>query len=159
LCVVNGLDGFIDTKTSARMTWNIEDLIKGVDGQVRLGIDGNLYLERLWTRPAIKAGLAEALGGLPTTFRSEVERDISQFKQYSWYARFIFDGLDLPHFMTKDKHYRPDPMAPRRRTAWEAWTKLAEKGRFADAVERGELVTAAREAFEAGPSPIAPCSM
>jgi predicted transcriptional regulator len=126
-------------------------MVNGLDaGPVRLGIDGNMYLDRLWTRPAIKAGLAEALGGLPTTFRSEVERDINQFKQYSWYARFIFDGLDLPHFMAKDKHYKPDPAAGRRRAAWEAWTRLAEKGRYADVTERAELVTAARDAFESG---------
>jgi len=120
------------------------------NGPVRLGIDGNMYLNKLWTRPAVKAGLAPALGGLPTTFRAEVERDINQFKHYKFYVRFIFDGLDLQHFSSKDKHYRPDPTVGRRRAAWEAWTKLAEKGRFADAADRAELVTATRDAFEAG---------
>jgi len=109
-----------------------------------------MYLNKLWTRPAIKTALSSALGGLPTTFQSEVEADIKQLKAYNLNPQFFFDGLDLLHFSSKDKNYRNDPTIARRRGAWEAWTKLAEKGRFADAADRGEHVTATHDAFEHG---------
>jgi len=112
-----------------------------------------MYLNKLWTRPAIKTALSSALGGLPTTFQSEVEADIKQLKAYNLNPQFFFDGLDLLHFSSKDKNYKSDPTIARRRAAWEAWTKLAEKGRFADAADRAELVTATHGAFEHGSRP------
>lgn len=117
-----------------------------------------MYLNQLWARPAIKGALSSALGGLPTAFRTEVERDIKHLKDYNLNPRFMFDGLDLLHFQKvqerKDKKYKADPTIARRRAAWDAWMKLAEKGRFADAADRAELDAATRDAFEAGSPPL-----
>jgi hypothetical protein len=112
-----------------------------------------VYLNKLWNRPAIKGALSSALGGLPLTFQSEVERDIKELTGYKIRPRFYFDGLDLNHFCSKDKNYKPDPSVARRRTAWEAWTKLAEKGRYEDAAGRAKLATDTRDAFDAGSHP------
>ena len=115
-----------------------------------LGIDATHYIREVFARDSIKGCLSSAIGGIPTAFRAEVERDLAKFKAWGTDLRFVFDGLDLMHFNTKDdKTWKTDPLIAKRKAAWDTWTKLAEKSRFVDAHERGELAKETREAFEA----------
>jgi hypothetical protein len=143
---VNGLEGFIE-KNLLRTSPLDPDLTK-----CGLGIDARHYLRQLYQRDSIKSSLSSALGGIPFSFKSEVERDLAVFAKFETKLNFVFDGFDLRHFnlCKDDKSVRPDPFVGKRKHAWETWTRLAEKGRYADAKDREELAKQTREAFEAG---------
>jgi hypothetical protein len=145
-CLVNGLDPLIERSQLVLSAACDVDL-----SNCGLGIDAGHYIRQLYTRESIKSSLSSALGGIPTSFRREVENDLATFKRWGTHLKFVFDGLDLRAFNNKDdKTWKADPMIARRKAAWDAWTKLAEKGRYADANERQELAKETREAFEAG---------
>lgn len=73
------------------------------------------------------------------------------FTKHGTRVQFCFDGLDLYHFNSReDKSVKPDAFVGKRRAAWDAWTRLAEKGRDIDAKDRDELAKQAREAFDIG---------
>ena len=66
-------------------------------------------------------------------------------------VQFVFDGLDLYHFNSKDdRSMKLDTVVGKRKAAWDAWTKLTEKGRYTEAKDREELAKQAHEAFDAG---------
>lgn len=116
-----------------------------------LGIDATHYIRQLYLRDTIKQSLSSALGGIPFAFKAEVEKDLARFAKLKTKLSFIFDGLDLHHFNSKDdKNMKVDPFVGKRRAAWDAWTKLAEKGRYADAKDREQLAKEAHEAFDSG---------
>lgn len=143
---VNGLDGLIERTDLPRT-----DQLDPVLSNCGLGIDASHYLRQLYRRESIKASLSSALGGIPAAFRAEVEKDLAYFKKLKTDPSFVFDGLDLNQFNSKDdKNWKIDPCFAKRRAAWDTWTKLAEKGRYADAKDRDELARQTREAFEAG---------
>lgn len=143
--LVNGLESLI--KRDLLRTSQIDpDLTR-----CGLGIDANHYLRQLYRRDAIKESLSAALGGIPLAFKSEVEKDLAKFKKFETRVMFVFDGLDLYNFSSKDdKTVKPDPFYTKRKSAWDSWTKLAEKGRYASAEDREALTKQVREAFEAG---------
>ena len=73
------------------------------------------------------------------------------FAKHGTRVQFCFDGLDLYHFnLREDKTMKPEAFVGKRRAAWDVWTRLAEKGRYADAKDRDELAKQAREAFDNG---------
>lgn len=118
-----------------------------------LGIDAHHYLRQLYLRKPIKTSISAAIGGIPTAFRSEIERDLNHFRKLNVDVKFIFDGLDLFNFNLKDKKaWRTDVSVAARHNAWDAWQKLAEKGRYADGPDREKLAKQARDAFEIGSS-------
>jgi hypothetical protein len=116
-----------------------------------IGIDATFYLSQLFQRDSIKQSLTAAIGGIPAALKMEVEKDLARFKKLDCDVMFMFNGLDLYNFNLRDeKTLRPDPFVGKRKTAWDAWQRLAEKGRYADGKEREELMKQARVAFEDG---------
>ena len=116
-----------------------------------LGIDASHYLRQLYLRDSIKQSLSSALGGIPFALKAEVEKDLARFAKLGTRLQVVFDGLDLHHInLRDDKSMKGDTFVGKRRAAWDAWTKLAEKGRYADAKDREELAKQAHEAFDAG---------
>jgi XPG N-terminal domain len=141
---VNGLESFIE-KNLIR-TAPINDL-----ENCALGVDAAHFIRTIYSRDSVKSSLSSALGGIPAAFRTEVEKDLAQFEKMKTNLRFVFDGLDLYNFNLKDdKTMRVDPFVAKRKSAWDAWTKLAEKGRYADAKDREDLANQTHEAFNAG---------
>jgi hypothetical protein len=148
LTTVNGLDGLIEKHLLRTAQIDAELTECG------LGIDASHYLRQLWSRESIKSSFSAALGGIPIAFKTEVEKDLERFKKLKTELKFVFDGLDLYNFNLKDKkNWKTDPSVATRKSAWDAWQKLAEKGRYADAKDREELANQTRDAFEAGNSP------
>jgi hypothetical protein len=116
-----------------------------------LGIDASHYLRQLYLRESIKSSLSSAVGGIPFALKTEVKKDLAMFAKHDTRVQFCFDGLDLYHFsLREDKSMKPDAFVGKRRAAWDAWTRLSEKGRYADAKDRDELAKQAREAFDNG---------
>jgi hypothetical protein len=116
-----------------------------------LGIDASHYIRQLFLRPTIKASLSSAIGGVPGAMRAEVERDMSILTEQKTVPLFVFDGFDLHAFQGKEsKTFRPDPSMERRRTAWDEWLKLAEKGPMAEEKDREAMAQHTREVFENG---------
>jgi hypothetical protein len=114
-----------------------------------LGIDASVYLRQVYTRDPVKSSLSSALGGIPAALATEVEKDLAMFKRQKVNLLFVFEGLDLYSFNHKDdKGWKNDELVGNRKAAWDAWTKLAEKGRYADTKGREELASQARDAFE-----------
>ncbi len=145
-CLVNGLDPLIERSQLVLSAPCDVDL-----SNCGLGIDASYYIRQLYKRESIKSSLSSALGGIPTSFKTEVENDLATFKRWGTHLKFVFDGLDLRAFNNKDERtWKVDPMIAKRKAAWDAWTKLAEKGRNAEANERQELAKETREAFAAG---------
>lgn len=119
--------------------------------QCGLGIDAHHYIRQLYNRDSIKSCLSAGLGGIPTAFRSEVENDLARFAALKIGLRFVFDGLDTYNFNLKDKSkWKEDPSIQVTREAWEAWARLAEKGRYVDSKARAELAKRAHDLFDAG---------
>jgi XPG N-terminal domain len=118
-----------------------------------LGIDAHHYLRQLYNRDSIKSCLSAGLGGIPTSFRSEVEKDLGRFARLKIGLRFVFDGLDTYNFNLKDKSkWKKDPSIKMRMNAWDAWADLAGKGRYVDSKLRTELAKRAHDGFDAGRS-------
>ena len=118
-----------------------------------IGIDATFYLSQLFQRDSIKQSLTAAIGGVPAALKMEVEKDLARFKKLNCEVMFMFNGLDLHNFNLRDeKTLKPDPFVGRRKTAWDVWQRLAEKGRYVDAKEREDLAKQARAAFEDGTS-------
>jgi len=143
--VVQGLQGLIEK--SLLDTSPLDDQMT----EMSIGIDATFYLGQLFQRDSIKQSLTAAVGGIPAALKMEVEKDLARFKKLDCTVMFMFNGLDLHNFnLRDDKTVRPDPFVGRRKTAWDVWQRLAEKGRYVDAKEREELAKQAREAFESG---------
>ena len=144
---VQGLQGLIEK--SLVDTSPLDDQLTDMS----IGIDATFYLSQIFQRDSIKQSLTAAIGGVPAALKMEVEKDLARFKKLNCWVMFMFNGLDLQNFNLRDeKTMRPDPFVSKRKAAWDAWQRLAEKGRYADAKEREELAKQAREAFEAGMS-------
>jgi hypothetical protein len=147
---VNGLNGVLKEKNLLHVGKIDVDITN-----CGVGIDASVYLRQVYSRDPIKSSLSSALGGIPAALATEVEKDLAQFKKQKVELVFVFEGLDLYNFNHKDdKGWKNDDLVANRKTAWDAWTKLAEKGRYADTKGREELASQAREAFE---SSIPPC--
>ena len=145
LFTVNGLEGFIDN--NLLRTSKIDPDLTNCG----LGIDASHYLRQLYLRDSIKSSLSSALGGIPFALKAEVEKDLAMFAKHVTRVQFCFDGLDLYQFnLREDKSMKPDAFVGKRRAAWDAWTRLAEKGKYANAKDREELAKQAREAFDNG---------
>lgn len=143
---VNGLDGLLAEKNLLR-TGKIEIELTNCG----LGIDASVYLRQVYSRQSIKESLSSAIGGIPAALTREVEDDLAMFKKQKVNLLFVFDGLDLYNFNHKDdRSWRNEDLVSKRKAAWDAWTRLSEKGTSADVRGREELVHHAREAFERG---------
>jgi hypothetical protein len=143
---VNGLDGLLAEKNLLR-TGKIEIELTNCG----LGIDASVYLRQVYSRQSIKESLSSAIGGIPAALTREVEDDLAMFKKQKVNLLFVFDGLDLYNFNHKDdRTWRNEDLVSKRKVAWDAWTRLSEKGISADVRGREELVHHAREAFERG---------
>jgi hypothetical protein len=138
--LVNGLEGLIE-KNLLRTSQLEPDLT-----HCGLGIDGSHYIRQLYSRENIRASLSAALGGIPLCFRTEVENDLAHFRRLDVNLLFVFDGLDLYNFNVKDKGMKVQPAVVKRNLAWDAWNKLAERGRG----DSNELEKQVYEAFEHG---------
>ena len=143
---VIGLQGFIEKHVLRTDSCDVLE-------NCTLGIDAKNYIRTVYLRDSIKSSLSSALGGIPATFKEEVENDLTLFKKAKINCVFVFDGMDVSLFNSRDeKTMTIDPLFSKRRAAWDAWAKLAEKGRSADAKEREQLLHHVREAFSAGTS-------
>ena len=141
---VNGLDGVLTEKNLLHIAKIESDLTN-----CGIGIDASVYLRQVYARDSIKASLSSAIGGIPAALTTEVEKDLAMFQRQKVHLLFVFEGLDLYNFNHKDdKGWKNDELVGNRKVAWDAWTKLAEKGRYADTKGREELANQAREAFE-----------
>lgn len=145
LFAVQGLQGLIEK--SLLDTSPLDDQLT----EIPLGIDATFYLNQVFQRDSIKQSLTAAIGGVPAALKVEVEKDLARFKSLDCTVMFMFNGLDLHNFnLREDKTVRQDQFVGRRKTAWDVWQRLAEKGRYVDATEREELAKQALEAFESG---------
>jgi XPG N-terminal domain len=136
---VQGLAGLI-TKNGFIQTGEIAVL-----ENCGLGIDATHYLNELYTRPAIKSSLSSAIGGVPSAFRDEVERDIAGFKALGTDLLVVFDGFDLNSL---GKEGGGTGVGETSRRVWEEWRRLSEKGKSGTPKDREELTRQTREAFE-----------
>src|SRR5262245_23253734 len=137
--LVNGLAGLIEKNQLIRT----EDIHTLED--CGLGIDATHYIHQLYLRPSIKSSLSSALGGIPAAFRKEVEKDLANFQKLKSFVLFVFSSIDLNSLQSRDgKSFKSDPVVDKRRFAWDAWTKMAERERLAQVKEREELT---RRAF------------
>ena len=144
-CIVNGLVSYL----GQHQLFSAESCPE-ILHDCGLGIDATHYIRELYTRESIKSGLASAVGGIPTAFRKEVESDLAKLKRWRTEPKFVFDGLDLMHLNTRDdKTWKTDPMIAKRKSAWDTWTKLAEKGRYTNAEGLQKLAQETQQAFEA----------
>jgi hypothetical protein len=144
ISAVQGLQGLIEKHLLD--TSPLDDQLT----EMSIGIDATFYLSQLFQRDSIKQSLTAAIGGIPAALKMEVEKDLARFKELNCWVMFMFNGLKLHDFNLRDeKTFRTDQVA-KRKAGWDAWQKLAEKGKFADVKEREELAKQVREAFEAG---------
>ncbi|KAI8071295.1 PIN domain-like protein [Gongronella butleri] len=83
----------------------------------RLGVDGNYWLRKLLTKePSLTA-----MGGVPLTLRSAVEKELEAFKQHHIQPIFVFPGLSL---IRKSKPFSIEDTRPSNRaTAWDFYDK------------------------------------
>ncbi|CAO3565577.1 unnamed protein product [Mortierella alpina] len=84
---------------------------------IRLGIDGNVWLKKVVTTAASEQYLA-GIGGTPSCMRKAIEKELEGFKAASIHPLFVFSGLAL---IRKDKPYvNDDPKIAKRNAAWDA---------------------------------------
>ncbi|KAG0214762.1 hypothetical protein BGX28_001397 [Mortierella sp. GBA30] len=84
---------------------------------IRLGIDGNVWLKKVVTMAASEQYLA-GIGGTPSCMRKAIEKELEGFKAASIHPLFVFSGLAL---IRKDKPYvNDDAKIAKRNAAWDA---------------------------------------
>ncbi|KAF9108378.1 hypothetical protein BGX29_000631 [Mortierella sp. GBA35] len=84
---------------------------------IRLGIDGNVWLKKIISQAASEQFLA-GIGGTPSCMRKAIEKELEGFKAASIHPLFVFSGLAL---IRKDKSYvNDDPKISKRNAAWDA---------------------------------------
>ncbi|KAG0373226.1 hypothetical protein BGX24_011966 [Mortierella sp. AD032] len=84
---------------------------------IRLGIDGNVWLKKIISQAASEQFLA-GIGGMPSCMRKAIEKELEGFKAASIHPLFVFSGLAL---IRKDKaHFNEDPKISKRNAAWDA---------------------------------------
>ncbi|KAF9547070.1 hypothetical protein EC957_008919 [Mortierella hygrophila] len=84
---------------------------------IRLGIDGNVWLKKIISQSASEQYLA-GIGGTPSCMRKAIEKELEGFKAASIHPLFVFSGLTL---IRKDKSYvNDDVKMVKRNAAWDA---------------------------------------
>ncbi|KAF9932955.1 hypothetical protein FBU30_006941 [Linnemannia zychae] len=84
---------------------------------IRLGIDGNVWLKKIISQAASEQFLP-GIGGTPSCMRKAIEKELEGFKAASIHPLFVFSGLAL---IRKDKtHVNDDPKIFKRNAAWDA---------------------------------------
>ncbi|KAF9188053.1 hypothetical protein BGZ50_001569 [Haplosporangium sp. Z 11] len=84
---------------------------------IRLGIDGNVWLKKIVSTAASEQYLA-GIGGTPSCMRKVIEKELEGFKAASIHPLFVFSGLAL---IRKDKPYvNDDAKIAKRNAAWDA---------------------------------------
>ncbi|KAF9427802.1 hypothetical protein BGZ94_004125 [Podila epigama] len=84
---------------------------------VRVGIDGNVWLKRVIASGASEQYIA-GIGGAPSCMRKAIEKELEGFKANAIHPLFVFSGLSL---IRKDKpHVNDDNKIAKRTAAWEA---------------------------------------
>ncbi|KAG0254453.1 hypothetical protein BG011_005778 [Mortierella polycephala] len=105
----------LDFYTSQKNLISIQPL--SILKDIRLGIDGNVWLKKIVSMAASEQYLA-GIGGTPSCMRKVIEKELEGFKAASIHPLFVFSGLAL---IRKDKPYvNDDAKIAKRNAAWDA---------------------------------------